>query len=598
MPLSPGTKLGQYEVVMAIGAGGMGEVYRARDTKLGRDVAIKVLHQEMATDSNRLRRFEQEARAASALNHPHIVTIYEIGEHEGTPYIAMEYVKGKTLRELLADGPLPIDKLMRYASQMAEGLAKAHQAGIVHRDLKPENIIITEDGYVKILDFGLAKLAVPGEIGSELATAVKEGTTPGTILGTVGYMSPEQAKGESADFRSDQFSLGLIVYEMASGAAAFQKEAAAQTLAAIIESEPEPLSERNADAPPALEGIVARLLSKNVDGRYDSTGDLSKDLSALRDGLIGSNVTSRGITAATAKRPLSWVGLAAISLSLVLGAWWWLRLSRFPPEQPAAAETERAPQVIAVLPFENIAADSSQDYFSAGMTEEISNQLSKLASLRVLSRAAVEPYRDTQDLSGMASELGVSSVVTGSVRVASDRVRVSVQLVNTQSKQTLWSEQYDRDLEDIFEVQSDVALQVVAALDTTLSAGEQERIETRPTESVAAYDLYLRAMDNTMATGAAGRREQLSLLQQAVELDPTFALAYALMARVLFFLAYLGDPAYAQQAIEMANRAIELQPDLSFGHSALGTAYLRYMSTTLRHSRAAFSEPRLWWGDS
>ena len=211
MPLQPGTRLGNYEILSELGSGGMGEVYKARDLKLGRDVAIKVLPEEMSADPSRLRRFEQEARAASALNHPNIVTIYEIGEHEGTPFIAMEYVKGRTLREILADGPLPNDKLIRYATQMAEGLAKAHQAGIVHRDLKPENIIISEDGYVKILDFGLAKLLPLDGVGSEVATMEKQATTPGTILGTVGYMSPEQAKGEEADFRSDQFSLGSIL---------------------------------------------------------------------------------------------------------------------------------------------------------------------------------------------------------------------------------------------------------------------------------------------------------------------------------------------------------------------------------------------------
>ena len=216
MSLQPGTRLGNYEVLSELGSGGMGEVYKAKDLKLGRDVAIKVLPQEMASDASRLRRFEQEARAASALNHPNIVTIYEIGEHEGTPFIAMEYVNGKTLREILADGPLPNDKLIRYATQLAEGLAKAHQAGIVHRDLKPENIIISEDGFIKILDFGLAKLLPEGDVGAEVSTLARE-TIPGTILGTVGYMSPEQAKGESADFRSDQFSFGAIVYEMATG---------------------------------------------------------------------------------------------------------------------------------------------------------------------------------------------------------------------------------------------------------------------------------------------------------------------------------------------------------------------------------------------
>ncbi len=221
MSLSPGTRLGNYEILSELGSGGMGEVYKARELELGREIAIKILREETAKDAERLRRFDQEARAASALNHPNIVTIYEIGNHDGTPYIAMEYVKGVTLREMLRDGPLGIDKLIRYATQMAEGLSKAHQAGIVHRDLKPENAIISEDGYIKILDFGLAKLLPQGEVGTEASTVAKEGTIPGAVLGTVGYMSPEQAKGQSLDFRSDQFSFGAILFEMVTGKRAF-----------------------------------------------------------------------------------------------------------------------------------------------------------------------------------------------------------------------------------------------------------------------------------------------------------------------------------------------------------------------------------------
>lgn len=244
MSLASGARLGHYEITSAIGAGGMGEVYEARDTKLGREVAIKVLPKEMASEPKRLSRFEQEARAASALNHPNIVTIYEIGDHDGAPYIVMELVDGATLREILAVGAMPNDMLLRYAAQMADGLAKAHQAGIVHRDLKPENIVISEDGYLKILDFGLAKLMPQSEADADGAT-IARATTPGAIVGTVGYMSPEQAKGEPTDFRCDQFSLGAILYEMATGSRAFERDSVAQTMAAIIEDEPEPVTVSN-----------------------------------------------------------------------------------------------------------------------------------------------------------------------------------------------------------------------------------------------------------------------------------------------------------------------------------------------------------------
>ena len=281
MSLAAGTRLGNYEILSDLGSGGMGEVYKAKDLKLGRDVAIKVLPQEMAADSSRLRRFEQEARAASALNHPNIVTIYEIGEHEGTPFIAMEYVKGETLREILADGPLPNDKLIRYARQMAEGLAKAHQAGIVHRDLKPENVMVTDDGLVKILDFGLAKLMPQStDADSEMDTVTKA-TQQGVILGTLQYMSPEQAASRPIDYRSDQFSFGSILYEMATGRLAFKKDTMPQTLAAIIEDEPEPIRKLNVEIPTQLSEIVERCLAKDPNERYESTADLARELKTV-----------------------------------------------------------------------------------------------------------------------------------------------------------------------------------------------------------------------------------------------------------------------------------------------------------------------------
>ncbi len=324
MILSAGTRLASYEILRPIGAGGMGEVYRARDTKLSRDVAIKVLLPELARDAERLARFETEARTASALNHPHIVTIFEIGQANGSSFIAMELIEGRTLRELLADGPVPAKRLVSLAAQASEGLAKAHAAGIVHRDLKPENIMVTRDGFVKILDFGLAKLVRTGfesSQGAELAT-MPRGTKAGTILGTVGYMSPEQASGEPADFRSDQFSLGSILYEMATGRRAFDRPTEAQTLSAIIEAEPPPLLEAAPKLPAGVAGIVERCLAKDPEDRYGSTKDLARDLAALRDrssGTFPSGVESRashrlrisrGVLAAAA---LAVVGVAAVA---------------------------------------------------------------------------------------------------------------------------------------------------------------------------------------------------------------------------------------------------------------------------------------------
>jgi len=284
--LLSGSKLGPYEILSSLGAGGMGEVYRARDPRLGRSVAVKVLPEELSTDNERLARFEQEARAASALNHPNIVTIHEIGKAVSTSYIAMELVEGATLRQLLASGPIPLKKTLPIAAQVADGLSKAHAAGILHRDLKPENLMVSRDGFVKILDFGLAKLVSPGaENVSHMPTAAhpEEGTRPGTVLGTVGYMSPEQASGKAMDFRSDQFSFGSILYEMTAGKRAFSRGSAAETLAAIIREEPEPLRSLAPEVPVALRWVIERCLAKDPEERYASTRDLARDLAHLRD---------------------------------------------------------------------------------------------------------------------------------------------------------------------------------------------------------------------------------------------------------------------------------------------------------------------------
>ncbi len=316
MTISAGTRLGPYEILAPLGAGGMGEVYRARDTRLAREVAVKVLPEALAADASRLKRFEKESKSASALNHPNIVTIYDVGSERGVSYIAMELVDGATLRELLAGGPLPIKKLLQIAPQVAEGLARAHEAGIVHRDLKPENVMVKKDGLVKILDFGLAKLSSTGsgsDEGSQLPTMT--GTTPGAVVGTVGYMSPEQASGETLDFRSDQFSFGSILYEMATGRRAFQRKTAIDTLAAILNDEPEAIAAANPQTPAPLRWIVERCLAKEAERRYASTKDLARDLETLRDrssetaSLAGAPVIPRRRAAAL------WLALGAVVLA-------------------------------------------------------------------------------------------------------------------------------------------------------------------------------------------------------------------------------------------------------------------------------------------
>ena len=283
MALSPGTKLGPYEIIALLGAGGMGEVYRAQDTRLDRSVAIKILSSTFSADSDRLRRFEQEARSASALNHPNIITIYELGRDGSTHYIAMELVEGKTVRELIASGSLPIRKAIEIAAQMAEGLTKAHEAGIAHRDLKPENLMVSKDGFVKILDFGLAKLTLPSGELPETSPTVAWQTRPGVVMGTVQYMSPEQASGGRLDFRSDQFSFGLVLYEMVTGKLAFRRDTTAETLVAILREQADPIGAQNSDAPAPLCWVIERCLAKEPDKRYISTRELARELAAIRD---------------------------------------------------------------------------------------------------------------------------------------------------------------------------------------------------------------------------------------------------------------------------------------------------------------------------
>ena len=333
MTLSAGMRLGPYEVLAPLGAGGMGEVWRARDTRLTREVAIKVLPAEVASDASRLKRFEKEARSASALNHPNIVTIYEIGALDSVSYIAMELISGKTLRELLFAGSLQIKKLLQIAAQIADGLARAHEAGIVHRDLKPENMMVTKDGLVKILDFGLAKLTQIGSGSDEASHLPTEtGTSPGVVLGTVGYMSPEQAAGLPVDFRSDQFAFGSILYEMATGKRAFQKGTAVDTLSAILHEEPKPLGEINPQAPAPLRWIVERCLAKDPEGRYASTKDLARELISVRD-RVSEAFSPRLPTSSTARlrRGLALGGVVAI---VAIGVWLLARSGRHPP--PAA----------------------------------------------------------------------------------------------------------------------------------------------------------------------------------------------------------------------------------------------------------------------
>ena len=563
MTLEPGTPLGPYEILAPIGSGGMGEVYRARDTRLGRIVAIKVLRGDLVADADRIDRFEREARAASALNHPNIVTIHDVGIEGARSYLAMEWVDGSSLRDLIASGkPQPPATIANIGAQMADGLARAHAAGIVHRDLKPENVMLTSDGLVKILDFGLAKLSpAASDIGASLATQ-SAGTEAGVLLGTVGYMSPEQAIGAVVDFRSDQFALGVILYELATGMRAFKRDSAPQTLTAIIEEDLDSVHTRNPRVPPLLARIITRALAKKPGDRYESTRDLARDLKDL----IHDSSTSQPAIPPSRRRPTRVVFAAVATLVLIVAgaSWWAVGRTAGPP----ADEMRR---VVAVLPFRDLTNDPARSYFAAGVTDEIRGQLVKVSALRVLGRSALQGYGDA-DITRLRSELGAGAALEGTVHVDGQRARLTVELVDTGTQQAIWSEQYDRTLDDVLSVQSEVALRIATALGTTLTAEERTRVAQPPTANPKAYEIYLRSQ---VLSGLERQQNMraIELLREVMQLDPMFAVAQARLAYRLYFQAYHDDAKYVDLGIAAALHAIELDPKLPAAHFSLASAY-------------------------
>ncbi|MEE9263182.1 MAG: protein kinase [Vicinamibacteria bacterium] len=579
MPLKPGSRLGTYEVLSPIGAGAMGEVYRAKDLKLGRDVAIKVLPEEFASDAERLRRFEQEARATSALNHPNIITIHDIGEQEGTHYIAMELVEGKTLREVLEDGPVPTTKMLGFASQVAQGIAKAHAAGIVHRDLKPENLMVTNDGFVKILDFGLAKLLPQAsDSGSQMATLSKMGTQVGVILGTVQYMSPEQAVGRTVDFRSDQFSFGSILYEMATGKRAFERESMAQTMTAIIESTPEPATSLSPNLPSHLGVILKRCLAKDPNERYESTHELTREIGLVSVEDVGSRTKGRRWTAA---------GILLAVLVVVVG----LNVEGLRDRLPGLAslpsmrsKTAPTPQMIVVLPFENLGL-SEDEYFAAGMTDEITSRLGAVSGLGIISRKRALRYAGTEKTTReIGEELGVGYILVGSVRWASGgdgptRVRITPELIRASDGTQLWSEPYDRVIDDIFEVQSDIAGQVIQRLGVTLLDKEHAPLTARPTENLEAYTLYLKGRHFWNKRTASDIQTALDYFHESVDLDPGYALAHVGIADVWIFRGWysvLAPKETFPKAKAAVLKALQFDEALAEAHTSLAHIHFEF----------------------
>jgi TolB-like protein len=562
MALSSGTRLGSYEILSPLGAEGMGEVYRARHVKLGRDVAIKVLPDELASDAERLRRFEREARTASSLNHPNIVTIHDIDEQDGIHYIAMELVEGTTLRNRLDDGPLPNEEILHLTTQIAEGLARAHAARIVHRDLKPENLMITDDRLVKILDFGLAKLTPQTEDEEPVSdiTTVEQATRAGLVLGTVPYMSPEQAAGRPVDFRSDQFSFGSILYEMATGRRAFKRDTMPQTLAAIIEAEPEPLRKLNDAIPAELSAIVERCLAKDPQKRFDSTQELAAELKTVPEASPAWRARRRVLWAAA--------GLLAAVLAFVFGPNL-VRLS----ERLLPGATRSPIESIAVLPLTNPSGDPDQEYFADGMTEALITDLAKIGALKVISRTSAMRYKGTDKLlPEIAQELNVDAIIEGSALRSGDRVRVTAQLIDVETEQALWAETYERDFQDLLVLQSDVAQAVAREIEVAVTPEETARLASVRPVNPEAHENYLKGVFHWQKLTPADLDAALSYFELTLEKDPDYAPAYVGIARVWAGRRQSGYVP-AREATPMEEeavlRALKLDESLAEAHHAL-----------------------------
>src|SRR5216110_701322 len=515
-----GRTIGHYKISKRIGTGGMGEVYLASDMTAGRKAALKLLPERFTADAERLKRFQQEAHAVVGLNHPNILTIYEIGEDHSTHYIASELIEGETLRQRLARGCIQVGEAVEIAIQVAGALAAAHETGIVHRDIKPENIMLRPDGYVKVLDFGIAKLAeqeVPVTVPTDEALLLVE-TNMGSILGTVRYMSPEQASGGHVDKSTDIWSLGVVLYEMLTGHAPFTGDTPREIMASILEKEPPPLTSYVAHAPAEPQQIISRTLRKDCEERYQSTHELLEALKDLRHKLEFK---------AELKRSTAAPKLAAfiVLVAIVVGAFFAFRMSR----QRAVPLPPFPEKSIAVLPFLDLSQAKDQEYFCDGMSEEILDALAKVDGLRVVARTSSFSFKGKNpDVGDLGKKLKVENVVEGSVRRDGNRVRISAQLINARNGLQLWSETYERELQGVFTLQDEITRAIVDALKIKLAVSLPAH-EQRNTEG---YDLYLQGLYFSNKGSEEDLRRALSFFQRAVEKDPTFARAWTGIAKV------------------------------------------------------------------
>ncbi|HEY6928839.1 MAG TPA: protein kinase [Thermoanaerobaculia bacterium] len=574
MTLPAGSKLGAYEILGPLGAGGMGEVYRARDAKLDREVAIKVLPSHLTSDATALSRFEAEAKAVASLSHPNILAIHDFGKADGVSYAVTELLEGETLRGKLDRGPISQKQAVDWGLQIARGLSAAHGKGVVHRDLKPENVFVTSEGHVKLLDFGLAKRVEKGTEKTSAPTDTAH-TAPGTVMGTMGYMSPEQVRGLPVDQRSDIFSLGAVLYEMLSGRKAFKRDTASDTMAAIMRDEPPEISQSGRIIPVALDHIVRHCLEKDPDSRFQSAKDVVFALSEAS----GPTTAESGVQAAAPPRGKKPILIAAVAVVAVFAIAGILMLRRVPRAGGGASGVKR----VAVLPFENLGSPED-DYFADGMTDEVRGKLTSISGIQVIARASSIPYKKTSKTpQQIAQELEAKYLLTATVRWeksgGSSRVHVSPELVEISESgppSSKWQQPFDASLTDVFQVQSNIASKVAEALGVALAAGEEKKLSAKPTENLAAYDAYLKGEEASKAASAndpPSLRKSLGFYEQAVALDPNFVQAWARLSAASAFLYSNSTPRpeLAERSRSAAAKAIALAPNRPEGYHAMGS---------------------------